>query len=450
MSRVLDDFVKETSTTTGTGTYTLAGAVAGFQSFAAVGDGNTCLYSAEDGTDWETGIGTYTAAGTLLARTTVLASSNSDAAVNWGAGTKNLRVCYPASKAVTIDGTETLTNKTLTAPVITDLGLLDLSAATELTISTGAITVTQSHHTVDTESDAASDDLATITAAGDAGNVLILKAAHDARSVVLKHGTGNLNCIGNADITLDDIHDLVLAIYDGTNWTVAPLTAASGGGISNVVEDTTPQLGGDLDAQGNDIDDVGQLSFGAPVELTIASATVTATQVFHTIDTESDAVSDDLTTINGGAAGDLLVIKAENDARSVVLKHATGNILTSTNADITINTDDIFVLLMYDGTNWREIAETGVGLQNVVEDTTPELGGDLDWNGHEGDAIGRLNITGAKQFNIAAAASAPGSPSNNDIYLDDGTNTTSGYPNWRQYNTTDASWYEFGWEGPTP
>jgi hypothetical protein len=80
--------VKETTTTTGTGTYTLNGAVTGFQSFAAIGDGNQCIYAVTDGTDWEVGIGTYTASGTTLARTSIVESSNSDAAVNWGAGNK--------------------------------------------------------------------------------------------------------------------------------------------------------------------------------------------------------------------------------------------------------------------------------------------------------------------------------------------------------------------------
>lgn len=92
MSLLFADRVKESSTTTGTGTYSLAGAVTGFQGFVAgVGDGNTCYYAAEDGTNWEVGIGTVAAASPdTLARTTILASSNGGAAVNWGAGTRNL------------------------------------------------------------------------------------------------------------------------------------------------------------------------------------------------------------------------------------------------------------------------------------------------------------------------------------------------------------------------
>ena len=100
MALVLRDRVKETSTTTGTGTYTLAGAVTGFEAFSSVGDGNTTYYACTDGTDFEVGIGTYTASGTTLARTTSLQSSNSDNAVSWGAGTRTLFCTLPAEKMI--------------------------------------------------------------------------------------------------------------------------------------------------------------------------------------------------------------------------------------------------------------------------------------------------------------------------------------------------------------
>lgn len=100
MALVLKDRVKETTTTTGTGTYTLAGAVTGFEAFSEIGDGNTTYYACTDGTDFEVGVGTYTASGTTLARTTILQSSNSDAAVNWTAGTRNIFITQPAEKAV--------------------------------------------------------------------------------------------------------------------------------------------------------------------------------------------------------------------------------------------------------------------------------------------------------------------------------------------------------------
>lgn len=102
MALVLKDRVKETSTTTGTGTFTLLGASTGFQSFSSIGDGNTTYYtiSLQGGSEWEVGIGTYTLSGTTLARTTVLASSNSGSAVNFSAGTKDVFVTYPAGRSV--------------------------------------------------------------------------------------------------------------------------------------------------------------------------------------------------------------------------------------------------------------------------------------------------------------------------------------------------------------
>jgi hypothetical protein len=102
MAFVLADRVQETTATTGTGTITLAGAATGFQSFSVIGNGNTTFYTIADqsGSNWEVGIGTYTSAGTTLSRNTVLSSSNSGSLVNFGAGTKNVFVTYPAGKAV--------------------------------------------------------------------------------------------------------------------------------------------------------------------------------------------------------------------------------------------------------------------------------------------------------------------------------------------------------------
>ena len=100
MALVVRDRVKETSTTTGTGTFTLAGAVTGFESFASVGNSNTTYYCCTDNTDFEIGIGTYTSSGTTLSRDTILQSSNSDSKVDWGAGTRTIFCTYPADKAV--------------------------------------------------------------------------------------------------------------------------------------------------------------------------------------------------------------------------------------------------------------------------------------------------------------------------------------------------------------
>ena len=103
MALIVKDRVQETSTTTGTGTLTLAGAVAGFQSFSVIGDANTTYYAIVMDSSFEIGIGTYTASGTTLSRTTVLESSNAGALVNFSAGTKSVFVTYPAERGIYAD-----------------------------------------------------------------------------------------------------------------------------------------------------------------------------------------------------------------------------------------------------------------------------------------------------------------------------------------------------------
>ena len=108
MPLVLADRVRETTTTTGQGTVTLAGAVSGFQSFSVIGNGNTTYYTiAGQGTnEWEVGIGTYTSSGTTLSRDTVLASSaGAPTKTNFSAGTKDVFVTYTAARSVNVDGT---------------------------------------------------------------------------------------------------------------------------------------------------------------------------------------------------------------------------------------------------------------------------------------------------------------------------------------------------------
>jgi hypothetical protein len=137
MALVLKDRVKETTTTTGTGTLTLAGAVTGFQAFSVIGNANTTYYtiSSSGSSEWEVGIGTYTLAGTLLARTTILASSNAGAAVNLSAGSKDVFVVYPAGKSVNLDaGTDAYAPQ-----FVASNGLLvnNLTVGTTYTIPTG-------------------------------------------------------------------------------------------------------------------------------------------------------------------------------------------------------------------------------------------------------------------------------------------------------------------------
>ena len=108
MAFVVADRVKETTTTTGTGTVTLLGASTGFQSFAIIGNTNTTYYTiaGQTGNEWEVGIGTYTSSGTTLARTTVLSNSSGTqpSALSFSAGTKDVFVTYPAKLAAFANG----------------------------------------------------------------------------------------------------------------------------------------------------------------------------------------------------------------------------------------------------------------------------------------------------------------------------------------------------------
>lgn len=97
----LYDRVKDTSTTTGTGTLTLANsAPTGYQTFGSVlSNSDTCYYVIQHQTlaEWECGLGTYTSSGTTLARTTVVSSSNSGSAVNFSSGTKDVFIAPPST-----------------------------------------------------------------------------------------------------------------------------------------------------------------------------------------------------------------------------------------------------------------------------------------------------------------------------------------------------------------
>lgn len=120
MAHITADRVKETSTTTGTGSYTLAGAATGFRAFSAVcATNDTVYYAAADqsGAGWEIGLGTLTAS-TTLARTTIIASSNSGSAVNWSAGTRYIFLSFPANAGgVNVQDFTSTGNSTWTKPL---------------------------------------------------------------------------------------------------------------------------------------------------------------------------------------------------------------------------------------------------------------------------------------------------------------------------------------------
>jgi len=330
MALVVDDRVKETSTTTGTGTLNLSGAVSGFQTFVAgVGDGNTTYYAIvnRDESEWETGVGTITDASTdTLARTTVIASSNSDSAVDFSAGTKDVFTTLPASKAVYEDASADVTlpddlilgsdssvlkfgadsDTTLTH---TDGTGLTLNSTNKLTFGDSATFVHQSSDGVMTIDGEATIDLNASTA------VLVsndLKLNSD--SAVLGFGADN---------------DTTLTHTDGTGLTLNSTNKL-------LFRDTGLYVYSSTD---------GQLDIVADTEIQIAATTI---------------------DINGAVALDGAITGATNITLSGELDAATLDISGNADIDGTANLDntDIDGTLAVDGTTISLDATTSFNIDN--------------------------------------------------------------------------------------
>lgn len=130
--------------------------------------------------------------------------------------------------------------------------------------------------------------------------------------------------------------------------TNAPLQAA-------VIEDRLSDLDSAITGIAAGTEPIDNLNLSTAGALTISGGAVTKTQSQHTIDTEASASTDDLTTINGYATGDVLIISAANSARAVVVKHGTGNIYLYSKMDKTLDDTDKTITLIYRGGRWEEV-----------------------------------------------------------------------------------------------
>ena len=309
MAFAVADRVRETTTTTGTGTLDLGGAVSGFRTFVSgIGDGNVTYYAIVHRTaaEFEIGIGTVTDASTdTLSRTTVLSSSNSKSAVTFSAGTKDVFCTQPASKAVFEDNNADVTlpddlilgsdsavlkfgadsDTTLTH---TDGTGLTLNSTNKLTFGDAASFVQQSSNgvlridgeaTIDLnastavtvsndlklDSDSAvlgfgADNEITLTHAADTG--LTLNGTFAATSVTANSGVvvdnitidGTEIDLSSGDLTLDVAGDIILDA-DGANVTVKDGGTTTLDIVSNGTTDVTLDAPGDiiLDADGGDV-----------------------------------------------------------------------------------------------------------------------------------------------------------------------------------------------------
>lgn len=220
MALVVKDRVKETTATAGTGTVTLAGASTGFQSFAAIGNGNTTYYAIVDATTgaWEVGLGTYTSAGTTLSRDTVLESSNANALVNFAANVKDVFCTYPADKSVLLDANNALSPANNLPAVI----------STNTTTPALRITQTGSGNALVVE-DSTNPD-ATPTVIDASGNVVIGLGTASFPLHVVGQNAGTPNLLG-VEVNAAATPGILIRRSNGTN--ASKTAVADGSGLLN-------------------------------------------------------------------------------------------------------------------------------------------------------------------------------------------------------------------------
>lgn len=149
MALVIADRVKDSTTTTGTGTVTLSGtAPTGYQNFSVIGNTNTTYYCIvhQTANEWEVGVGTYATSGPTLARTTVLSNSSATqpSALSFSAGTKDVFVTYPSEQSAYTGGSQGihLNNATISVSYTIATGVNGFSVG-PITVGSGvAVTVT--------------------------------------------------------------------------------------------------------------------------------------------------------------------------------------------------------------------------------------------------------------------------------------------------------------------
>jgi hypothetical protein len=249
MALVINDRVKENSTTTGTGTFNLAGAVTGFDTFVAgIGDGNTTYYAIflQGSAEWEVGLGTVTDASTdTLARTTVITSSNSDSAVDFSAGTKDVFCTLPASKAVYLNASGAPVGAI--ANVVEDTtpqlgGNLDMNGQDIVSTSNADIDIIPNgtgdvNLGTDTVQVGDNDTDATITTQGTGDLTLNTNNGTNSGTVTIADGAN-----GNITLTPNGTGDVVLSadsVTVGDSGAAATLTSNGAGTLTVTTGGTT-------------------------------------------------------------------------------------------------------------------------------------------------------------------------------------------------------------------
>ena len=328
MALVINDRVKETTTTTGTGAVSLAGAVTGFETFAAgIGNSNTVYYciAHQDQAEFEVGLGTLDGDSSDLTRTTVISSSNSDSAVNFSSGTKDVFCTLPASKLIFEDGSNNVafggavtgvTN--LTASGELDAATLDISGDADIdgTLEADAITLNGT---------ALSSIFASLSGATFTGNIEIDVASGDPAIILDTQGADKFH------FAVDDSDSDNLVIKSGG-------TVGSGNGLKldssgNLTVTADVSVGDDLTVEGGVI---ALKNTGAQSELRLYCESSNAHYAALKAPAHADFSGNTALTLP--ATTDTIVARATTDTLTNKSIDSDNNTITNiVNADIKAN-----------------------------------------------------------------------------------------------------------------
>jgi len=416
MALEIHDRVKETTTTTGTGTYTLAGAVTGFETFTAnLDNGDTTYYCCTDNADFEIGIGTFTSSGTTLARTTILASSNSNSAVNWSSGTRTIFMTYPADKAVFEDASG---HVSIPHDLFIAGGLIDLKndggAVSQIKFycessNAHAQTLIGAPH-----SESASN---TLTLPSSGGNAKLLSATSTA-TVTNKSIDSDNNTITNivnadikssaaiADTKLDTISTAnkvslsALDIDGGTDIGAAladadEIIVDDGGGGTNRRADMSRVKTYIADVTLTTAAQTNITSLGTLTALTVDNVAINGTTIGHTDDTDLMTVADGVLTVAGEVDATSLDISGNADIDGTLEADAitvNGTALNTVIAGVTVtNATNSAHVLVTDNESTNE-----ENLITFVEDATTSTGNvglEMDGNFSYNPSTGTVTAT---------------------------------------------------------
>lgn len=236
------------------------------------------------------------------------------------------------------------------------------TASTELTLSSDTITPTGVMHSVDTQADAATDDLVTITAdSNKVGRLLILRAENAARVVTIK-STGNI-VLKHGNLVMDAVDKFVLCMqHTATSWIAEPLNFESFGPLLQ-----------DLDCNSKALKAVGYLAIKQAVAAVLAADTLTisaTTPVSANVVQAETGTADDLKTISGGPSGGLLLLTAAGGHTITLYDITAGGtniILNKSGSTMQLASSSDWILL-YNSTStlWQEIARSKRTLTELV------------------------------------------------------------------------------------